>query len=45
MTLKFGPPDQATLRALECATPEQLSECAERILTATSLDELLAPLR
>jgi hypothetical protein len=45
LTLRFGPPDQAVARTLERATPEQLSECAERILTATSLDELLAPLR
>jgi hypothetical protein len=45
LTLRFGPPDSTTVRTLERATPEQLSECAERILTATSLDELLAPMR
>jgi predicted transposase/invertase (TIGR01784 family) len=45
VTLKFGPPDADTLRVLERATPEQLSECAERILTATSIDEVLAPCR
>jgi flagellar biosynthesis/type III secretory pathway protein FliH len=45
VTLRFAPLDEVALRLLEGATPEQLSECAELVLTATTLDELLAPCR
>lgn len=40
--LRFGEPDGATSRRLESATEEQLEAWTERILTAPSLEELLA---
>jgi hypothetical protein len=45
VTLRFAPLDEAALRLLEGATSEQMSQCAELVLTATTLDELLAPCR
>jgi hypothetical protein len=38
--LKFGPPDAATHRRVESASADTLLSWAERILTATSLEEL-----
>lgn len=40
LTLKFGPLDNATTERLRGAAPADLERWAERILTATSLDEL-----
>jgi hypothetical protein len=41
ISLRFGAPDEATLARLERATPEQLSECAERVISATTLKDVL----
>jgi predicted transposase/invertase (TIGR01784 family) len=41
--VRFGPPPEATRARLATATPEQLDTWAERVLTATTLDEVLAP--
>jgi predicted transposase/invertase (TIGR01784 family) len=41
--LRFGPPSAATRTCVEAATLEQLDAWAERVLTAQTLDEVLAP--
>jgi hypothetical protein len=40
--LRFGPPSAATRAHVESATAEQLDTWAERVLTAQSIDEVLA---
>ena len=40
--LKFGEPPEAVLSRVEAATAEQLDRWAERILTADTLEDLLA---
>jgi hypothetical protein len=45
ITLRFGAPDAATIERLDGASAEQLARCAERVLDATTLDEVLAPCR
>jgi predicted transposase/invertase (TIGR01784 family) len=41
--LRFGPPSAATRARVEAASPKQLDAWAERVLTAKTLDEVLAP--
>jgi predicted transposase/invertase (TIGR01784 family) len=41
--LRFGPPSAAIRAYVEAATAEQLDTWAERVLTAQSLEEVLAP--
>ena len=41
--LRFGSPSAATRARVEAATPAQLDAWTERVLTATTLDEVLAP--
>ena len=43
LRLRFGRLPEVTRARLEAATPEQLDAWAERILTANSLDDVLAP--
>lgn len=41
--LRFGPPSEATHARIMAAPSEQLDGWAERLLTAATLDEVLAP--
>lgn len=41
--LRFGPLSEATRARVAAATPEQLDTWVERVLTAATLDEVLAP--
>jgi predicted transposase/invertase (TIGR01784 family) len=41
--LRFGPPSEATRARVEMATLEQLDAWTERVLTAQTVDEALAP--
>jgi predicted transposase/invertase (TIGR01784 family) len=43
LSLRFGPPSQATRARVAAATSAQLEAWAARVLTAASLDEVLAP--
>lgn len=43
LELRFGPPSAATQARLETATPEELDTFAERVLSAKTLQEVLAP--
>ena len=43
LTLKFGPPDPLIRRRIETADTDTLLRWAERILTASTLDEILSP--
>ena len=43
IALKFGPPDPSILHRIETADTDTLLRWAERILTATTLDEVLGP--
>ena len=43
IALKFGPPDPSILHRIETADAETLLQWAERLLTATSLDQVLTP--
>lgn len=45
ITLRFGPPDSTTLDRLERATAEQLSRCAELVLDAATIDNVLDAFR
>jgi hypothetical protein len=45
ITLRFESPNDATMQLLRHASAEQLSRCAELVLTAASVDEVLAPCR
>lgn len=42
LTLKFGPPSDMTRTRVAQASDEDLTRWAERILTATSLDDMFA---
>jgi len=42
ITLKFGEPSEATLARVESASKDELDRWVERILTASTLDELFA---
>jgi hypothetical protein len=41
LALKFGPLGEGVLARLEASTLEELDAMAERILTATSVDQVL----
>jgi predicted transposase/invertase (TIGR01784 family) len=43
LSLRFGPPSEATRARVAAATSAQLEAWAARVLTASSLDEVLAP--
>ena len=42
LTLKFGPLPEGAATVLDAATEQQLETWAERVLTAASLEEILA---
>ena len=42
ITLKFGPPSEAVREQIATADPETLLRWSERILTAQTIDEVLA---
>jgi hypothetical protein len=43
LTVKFGPLPHRVVAQLDEATEDELLGCAERVLTAATLDEVLAP--
>jgi len=43
LQLRFGPLAESTRARVEAATPEQLDAWIERVLTAKTLDDVLAP--
>lgn len=43
LTLRFGPPSEATRARVTAASPAQLETWAERVLDASSLHDVLAP--
>jgi hypothetical protein len=45
LTLKFGPQSDAVVAHVRSASPTDLDHYADRILTATSIDDVLAPLK
>jgi hypothetical protein len=43
LTLKFGPLSAAALSRVQAAPPEELERWTDRVLTASSLEDVLGP--